>query len=152
MDVIPTISFKITAEIEITKHMCCARRCFADEDVYQRFVKHNYVFSFINCHGICVYIVFLPLIARGSIILPAEVSWKRYQIDDFSSRLICNQPQWWLGAKVPGSSPTQFFFSFFLFFPFFVLLFSINIYINNCYFVKCMFPEKRQYIVYYKYR
>ena len=38
--------------------------------------------------------------------------------------------------KVPGSSPTQFFFSFFLFSPF-LLLFSINIYINNCYLIKC---------------
>ena len=31
---------------------------FADEDVYRRFEKHNYVLSFIHCHGICVYIVF----------------------------------------------------------------------------------------------
>ena len=38
---------------------------------------------------------------------------------------------------VPGSSPTKLFFSFFLFFPFFVLLFSINIYLNNCYLIKC---------------
>ena len=57
MDVILTISFKITAEIE--------KSYFADEDVYRRFVKHNYVLSFIHCHGICVYIVFfLLLIAR----------------------------------------------------------------------------------------
>ena len=33
---------------------------FADEDVYRRFEKHNYVFSSIHCHGICVYIVFSP--------------------------------------------------------------------------------------------
>ena len=31
----------------------------ADEDVYRCFEKHNYVLSFIHCHGICVYIVFL---------------------------------------------------------------------------------------------
>ena len=32
------------------------------------------------------------------------------------------------------SSPTVLFFSFFLFFfPFFVLLFSMNIQLNNCY-------------------
>ena len=37
---------------------------------------------------------------------------------------------------MPGSSPTELFFSFFLFFPFFVLLFSINIYLNNCYLIK----------------
>ena len=34
---------------------------FADEDVYQRFEKHNYVLSCINCHGICVYIVFFTV-------------------------------------------------------------------------------------------
>ena len=57
-DVILTISFKITAEIEVTKHMLCVLLC-------TRFVKHNFVLSFIHCHGICVYIVFfLLLIAR----------------------------------------------------------------------------------------
>ena len=75
MDVILTIRFKITAEIEITN--------VADEDVYRRFEKHNYVLSFIHCHGICVYIVFSLLIARLvrlAIILPAEVPWKRNKI------------------------------------------------------------------------
>ena len=48
MDVILTIRFKITAEIE--------KSYFADEDVYRRFRKHNYVLSFIHCHGKCVYI------------------------------------------------------------------------------------------------
>ena len=58
MDVILTISFKITAEIEVTKHMLCVLLC-------TRFVKHNFVLSFIHCNGICVYIVFfLLLIAR----------------------------------------------------------------------------------------
>ena len=42
---------------------------------------------------------------------------------------------------MPGSSPTQLFFSLFLFFPVFfffcVLLFSVNIYLNNCYLIKC---------------
>ena len=31
---------------------------FPDEDVHQRFEKHNYVLSFIRCRGISVYIVF----------------------------------------------------------------------------------------------
>ena len=56
---------------------------FADEDVYRRFEKHNYVLSFIHCLGICVYIVFSLLIARLvrlAIILPAEVPWKRNKI------------------------------------------------------------------------
>ena len=46
-------------------------------DVYRRFEKHNYVLSFIHCHGICVYIVLSLLIARLmrlAITLPAEVS------------------------------------------------------------------------------
>ena len=56
MDVILTIRVKITAEIEITN--ICFVSNFADEGVYRRFEKHNYVLSFIYCHGICVYIVF----------------------------------------------------------------------------------------------
>ena len=60
MDVILTIRFKITVgEIEITKHMFCVLRC--REDVSRRFEKHNYVLSFIHCHGICVYIVFFTV-------------------------------------------------------------------------------------------
>ena len=34
----------------MTKHMCVL--------LYTRFVKHNFVLSFIHCNGICVYIVF----------------------------------------------------------------------------------------------
>ena len=44
MDVILTIRFKITAEIEVTN--ICFVFYFADEDVYWRFEKHNYVHSF----------------------------------------------------------------------------------------------------------
>ena len=33
----------------------------ADEDVYRRFEKYNYVLSFIHCYGICVYIVFFTV-------------------------------------------------------------------------------------------
>ena len=106
---------------------------FPDEDVHQRFEKHNYVLSFIHCHGICVYIVFLLSIARLlrlAIISPAEVSFKRHEIKDFSPSLpvssLCDE----------GDGFFFFFLSFF-FFPFFVLLFSINIYLNNCYLIKC---------------
>ena len=54
-------------------------------------------------------------------------------------------------SKVPGASPTQyllFFLSFFLpFFPFsFVLLFSLNVYLNNCYLIKC-YKEQEKYRV-----
>ena len=50
MDVILIISFKITAEIEMTKKICFSSY-LADDDMYQRFGKHNYVLSFIHCHG-----------------------------------------------------------------------------------------------------
>ena len=39
---------------------------FADEDVYRRFEKYNYVLSFFHCYGICVYIVFSLLIALNA--------------------------------------------------------------------------------------
>ena len=47
--------------------------------------------------------------------------------------------------KVPGWSLTQclIFFSFVLFFPFFVLLFSINIYLKACYLIKCIKQRKK---------
>ena len=99
---------------------------FADEDVYQRFEKHNDVLSFIYCHGICVYIVFSLLIAwlmRLAIILPAEVSWKRNKMKDFCVVFRCNRVE----SKMPGSSAVELFFPPFFLFPFFVLLFSINI-------------------------
>ena len=79
MDVILTIRFKIIAEIEITKDMFCVLRCRRGRVL--AFEKHNYVLSFIHCHGICIYIVFLLLIARLmrlAIILLAEVSCKRH--------------------------------------------------------------------------
>ena len=75
MDVILTIRFKITAEIEITKHMFCVLLCRPGR--VSAFEKYNYVLSFIHCLGICVYIVFSLLTARLmrlAIILPAEVS------------------------------------------------------------------------------
>ena len=45
MDAILNINFKITAEIEMTIYMICFASFFADEDMYRRFVKHNYVSS-----------------------------------------------------------------------------------------------------------
>ena len=51
--------------------------------------------------------------------------------------------------KVQCSSPTQYliFFSFFVLFCFFVLLFSINIYLNNCYLIKCINKQQEKYHV-----
>ena len=77
----------------------CFVSYFADQDVYRRFEKHNYVLSYIHCHGICGYIVFSLLIARLmrlAIILPAEVSWKRNKMKDFS-RNLRNQALWCSG-------------------------------------------------------
>ena len=95
---------------------------FADEDVYRRFEKYNYVLSFIHCHGICVYIVFSLLIARlmrPAIILPAEVSWKRNKLKD-GVVVRCSRVE----SKVQGSSHTELFFPTFFFFPFlFVVVF-----------------------------
>ena len=84
-----------------------------------------------------MYIVFSLLIARLmrlAIIVPAEVSWKRNKTKDFSTNLYvislcgvvvrCNRYE----PRVQGSNPTKFLIPFFFFFfPFFVLLFSINI-------------------------
>ena len=89
----------------------------ADEDVYRRFEKRNYVLSFLHCHGICVYIVFLLLIARLmrlAIILPAEVPWKRTFPSLCGVVLRCSRVE----PMVLGSSSTELFFSFFLFFFF----------------------------------
>ena len=57
-----------------------------------------------------------------AIVLPAEVS-PNYVISlcGVVVRCSCVEPM------VPGSNPTELFFSSFLFFLFFVLLFSINI-------------------------
>ena len=92
---------------------------------FHSFIAMEYAFT----------LFFLLLIARSmrlSIILPAEVSWKRHEIRDFSQEYVislcgvvvscsCVEPM------VLDSSPIELFFSFFFFFPFFVLLFSINI-------------------------
>ena len=88
----------------------------ADEDVYRRFEKHNYVLSFIHCHGICVYIVLLLLIAR----LMRLPIIQNYVISLCGVVVRCSRVE----PMVSGSRPTQLFFSFFLFFPFFVLLFN----------------------------
>ena len=95
----------------------------ADEDVYRRFEKHNYVLSFIYCHGICVYIVFSLLIARLmrlAIILSAEVSWKRNKMKDFSLFSLCGVVVKCsrLESKVPGSNPTELYSYSFFFSPF----------------------------------
>ena len=78
-DVILTISFKIIAEIEITKHMFASY--LADEDVYRRFVKHNIMFfhSFIAMeYTFTLFFTVNSSVNAARIILSAEVSWKRH--------------------------------------------------------------------------
>ena len=92
MEVILTISFKLTAEIEMTKHMFCVLLCRRGR--VSAFVKHNYVLSLIHCHGKSLHcFFFLLLIARLMRRLPAEVPWKRDRIKDFSPSLR-NLPLW----------------------------------------------------------
>ena len=49
--------------------------------------------------------------------------------------------------KAKGLSPTEFFIPSFFFFPFFVLSFSRNIELNNCYLIKCN-KEQEMYCVF----
>ena len=112
--------------------------------MYWLFLKHNYVLSFIHCHGICVYNVFSTVNSSVNA-APSSCRWKfhgkdiklttfphGYVISLCGVVVRCRRVDY----KVPGSSPTQFFF-FLSFFPFFWLLLSINIYVNNCYLIKC---------------
>ena len=69
MDVILTISFKITVEIEITKHMFCVLLCRRGRvssfcQVCKAVMFFHSFTLFIHCHGICVCIMFLLLIAQ----------------------------------------------------------------------------------------
>ena len=134
---IPTISFKLTAEIEITKHMCCVllfRRgrvstfCKAELCSCIHSLPWNmrlHCFSTVNssvnaARSSCrrkfhIKHIKLKTFHRSYVISLCGVVARGSRVD----------------PKVLGSSPNQFFFSFFLFFTFFVLLFSINMYINK---------------------
>ena len=77
-DVILTISFKIRAEIEVTKHMFCVLLCRRGS--YRRFEKYNYFLSVIHCLGICVYIVLFTVnssVNTAGDHLAGGISWKR---------------------------------------------------------------------------
>ena len=117
--------------------------------MYQRFVKLNYVLSLIHSHGMrlhCFFIVNSPVNAARSS-LNGVCQWKfhgkRIKLKTFPQGYK-NQPLW-CSVKVDlrrpnvlGSSPIQYriVFPSFFFFPVFLLLFSINIYLNNCYLIK----------------
>ena len=93
MDVILTIRFKITAEIEITKHVLCptlqTRTCIGVLKsiimFFHSFIAMDFIFSLL-----------IARLMRLAIILPAEVSWKRNKMKDFSQTLR-NQPLWCSG-------------------------------------------------------
>ena len=90
---------------------------FADEDVYRRFEKHNYVLSFS---------LLIARLMRLAIILPAEVSCKRNKIKTFpndSAISLCGVVvRRRVEPKVQRSSPTEFFIPSFSFFSVFCVV------------------------------
>ena len=80
----------------------------------------------------CVYIVFFTV--------NSSVNAARSSPLDFSPSL-CGVAVRYSRVEpmVPGSSLTQYLILFpsFFFFPCFVLLFSINVHLNNCYLIEC---------------
>ena len=115
---------------------------FADEDLYRRFEKQNYVLSFIYCHGICVYIFSSLSIARlmrrwsscRRKFHGKGIKWKTFP-NDYAASLCgvvvgCSRVE----STVPGSNLTvlyipSFFFSCLMhsFPPSFIYLFILSI-------------------------
>ena len=96
---------------------------------FHSFIAMEYLFTLF-------FFLLIARLMRLAIIFLAEFSWKRRQIKTFPQGYIislcgvlvvrCSRVK----PKVPGSSLTQLIVSFFL------LLFSIIIYLNNCYLIK----------------
>ena len=133
MDVTMTISFKITAVIEITSHMPCVLHCRRRHNcigVLQSIIMLFHSFIAMEC----VYKLFFTV--SSSVVkcvkcspvkcrFPAKVPWKRHKIKDFSLRLR-NQPLWCSAGFESYSVPI--FFSFLLsFFRFRFVLFCLLI-------------------------
>ena len=103
--------------------------------LFHSFIAMEYAFTLF-------FSLLIARLMRLAIILPAEVSWKRNKMKDFSYKLR-NQFLWCSGqvqsrrVEGAGFESYRIIYSYFLFFPFFVLLFSINIQLNNCYLIKC---------------
>ena len=134
---------------------------FADEDLYRRFEKQNYVLSFIYCHGICVYIFSSLSIARlmrrwsscRRKFHGKGIKWKTFP-NDYAASLCgvvggCSRVE----STVPGSNLTvlyilSFFFSclmhsfpplrirIFLFLSYSFGIETINTFIHSCSFFK----------------
>ena len=129
MDVILTISFKITAEIETTKHMLCV--------LLQTRTCIGAVFlPFIHCHGMLLHCFFFivnsSVNAAGSSL--KGVCWRKFHGKGIKLKIFRQCYVFRFCAvvirysrvepKVPGLSPTQYliFFSVFLFSPDFCVL------------------------------
>ena len=113
---------------------------FADEDLYRRFEKQNYVLSFIYCHGICVYIFSSLSIARlmrrwsscRRKFHGKGIKWKTFP-NDYAASLCgvvvgCSRVE----STVPGSNLTVLYIPFFSclmhsFPPSFIYLFILSI-------------------------
>ena len=84
-DVILTIRFKITAEIEITKHVLCptlqTRTCIG---VLKSIIMFFHSFIALEYAFTLFFLLLIARLMRLAIILPAEVSWKRNKMKDFS--------------------------------------------------------------------
>ena len=138
MDVILTISFKITAEIEIKKTYVLrpTSRCIG-------FVKHMFFHSFVAMK--CLHIGFFFFLTINSSVNAARSSLNHVYLRKFHGKSIKFIKTFRLGyvislnvvvvksnsdvLTVLGSSSAQY-----LFFSVFVLFccFSINMYLNNC--------------------
>jgi len=114
--------------------------------VYRRFVKHNYVLSFIHCHKICLHVVFFtvisPVNATGSSlngVCRRKFHGNGIKLKTFPHGYVISL--WGASSRRSGFdllSTLPFFPSFFFFrFLLLLLLFSINIHLNICYLIEC---------------
>ena len=136
---------KITAEIEITKHMFCVLLCRRGR--VSAFCKaYMFFHSFIAME--CVYIVFFTVnssvnTARSPLngVCRRKFHGNGIKLKTFPQGYVislCGLVVRYKRASsrrcwIPVLLGNPNFFSFFLFFPSFVLLFSLNRYLNNCY-------------------
>ena len=133
----PLASKYETAEIEIKKHMFCVllRRPVVSA-LYGicSFIamKCGYIFA-VNSS---VYTTRSSLNRR----LPAEVPWKGHFHQVYTISLSCVVVRW--SRVEPKFLLSTFFFPFFGLFAFLFCCFSINIYLTNCYLIKCKKQEE----------
>ena len=141
MDVILSISFKIWNNGNWDKETYVLRptsqtSCFC-------FVWH----MFFHCHEMRVHFCCQYLGLYDSIIfkrrLPAEVPWKGQFGQVYTISLSCVVVRWSRVEPKFLLSTCFFFFPFFGLFAFLFCCFSINIYLTNCYLIKCKKQEEK---------